>query len=286
MTSLDIDTSIVAELGEGAIWDDATDQLLFVDMITGTVFRTGFGTNRSGSSRHVLGGFVGAVLSTDGPGIVTVAFAGLEHVLPDEITPLATILDDSEQRLNDAASDSRGRVWVGSTFMDNRSGGGALHVWSPQDGARTVATGLTLPNGIGFSPGDDVMYLADSDEKRVLSAPFDIATGTIGSLETLFTVDDGVPDGLCVDADGSLWVAIWDGARVEHRAPDGSLISIIALPVSRPTSCATVPGVGLAITTARFGLEDADLAAQKSAGNLIIVPGVGSALPTARVALR
>lgn len=286
MAHLDIETRVDAELGEGALWDDATGDLLSVDMITGTVFRTGLGRGRSGSIRQTLGGYVGAVLLTDGPGIVTVTFTGLEHVLADRTTSIAKILDDSERRLNDAASDLRGRVWVGSTFIDNRTGGGALHVWSARDGVRTVASGLTLPNGIGFSPQNDIIYVADSNQGCVLSAPFDVDTGDIGLLESLFAIDEGVPDGLCVDADGSLWVAIWDGARVEHRAPDGSLVEAIALPVARPTSCAPVPGLGLAITTARFGLEDSDLAAQESAGSLIVVPGIGTALPTSRVALR
>lgn len=286
MIHFEIDTRVDAELGEGALWDDATGDLLSVDMITGTVFRTGLGIGRSGSIRQTLGGYVGAVLLTDGPGIVTVTLTGLEHVIAGGSTSIATILDDSERRLNDAASDSRGRVWVGSTFIDTRAGGGALHVWSAEGGVRTVASDLTLPNGIGFSPQDDIIYLADSNQGCVLSAPLDIDTGDIGLLEPLFAVDEGVPDGLCVDADGSLWVAIWDGARVEHRAPDGSLVDTIALPVARPTSCAPVPNLGLAITTARFGLEDAVLAAQESAGNLIIVPGIGTALPTSRVALR
>jgi sugar lactone lactonase YvrE len=281
--AIDIDIRVDAELGEGALWDEEASELLTIDMISGAVNRTAFGAEQPESRRQIVGDYVGAVLLADRPGFVAITVSGLELVGPEETTALGTVLTDTALRLNDAACDSRGRVWVGSTHVEVRPGLGGLHVWSTEHGATVAAEGLTLPNGIGWSPDDDTLYLADSGRSVVLSAAFDADSGRIGPLSELFTVDGGEPDGLCVAADGTLWVAIWDGGRVEHRSPDGRLIESLPVPVSRPTSCALLPGIGLAITTARFGLDADELATQPAAGHLLVARGDGAGLPVARV---
>jgi sugar lactone lactonase YvrE len=280
---IDIDPRVESELGEGAIWDEETGELLTIDMIAGSVDRTSFGAERPESRRRIVGDYVGAVLLADAPGFVAVTRAGLELVAPEESTPLGTVLTDTALRLNDAAEGIAGRVWVGSTHVEVRPGLGGLHVWSAEHGAAVAAEGLTLPNGIGWSPADDIIYVADSARSVVLHAAFDRDSGRIGPLGELFTVDGGEPDGLCVAADGTLWVAIWDGGRVEHRSPDGRLIESVPVPVSRPTSCALLPGIGLAITTARLGLTPEALAAEPAAGHLLIARGDGAGLSIARV---
>jgi sugar lactone lactonase YvrE len=280
---IDIDTRVEAVLGEGALWDDEAGELLTIDMISGAVDRTPFRAGLLESRRRIVGDYVGAVLLADSPGFVAVTRVGLELVGPEESTSLGTVLTDPTLRLNDAACDSRGRIWVGSTHVEVLPGLGGLHAWSAEHGTTVAADGLTLPNGIGWSPEDETIYLADSGRSVVLSATFDSDSGRIGPLRELFTVDGGEPDGLCVAADGTLWVAIWDGGRVEHRSPNGRLIESVPVPVSRPTSCALLPGIGLAITTARLGLDAQELATQPAAGHLLVVRGDGAGLPVARV---
>ncbi|WP_167131166.1 SMP-30/gluconolactonase/LRE family protein [Paramicrobacterium chengjingii] len=280
---IDVDERIAAELGEGPIWNADTNELLTVDMISGTVTYTSFASRTAASTQQTVSDYVGAVLPVDVPGVVVVTRAELMLAAANGTKTLAQVITDSATRLNDAACDARGRVWVGSTHVDVHAGEGNLHVWSPDGPAAIAASGLTLPNGIGWSPQNDTIYVADSGQSSVLRGAFDLESGRLGPLTTLFAVDNGEPDGLCVDADGSLWVAIWDGHRVEHRAPNGSLLDTVNLPVTRPTSCALIPGVGLAITTARFGLSAKTLSEEGAAGHLLIAHGEGNSLPTARV---
>ncbi|MCW4457677.1 SMP-30/gluconolactonase/LRE family protein [Microbacterium sp. MPKO10] len=280
---IEVDKRIAAELGEGPIWDAATNELLTVDMISGTVAHTSFAFPAAASSQQTVSDYVGAVLPADVPGVVVVTRADLKLASTNGTKTLVRVIEDTEKRLNDAACDARGRVWVGSTHVDVREGEGSLHVWEPGGPPAIAASTLTLPNGIGWSPQNDVIYVADSGQSSVLRGTFDLESGHIGRLTTLFTVDRGEPDGLCVDADGSLWIAIWDGHRVEHRAPDGELLDTVDLPVTRPTSCALIPGIGLAITTARFGLNSETLSEENAAGHLLIARSEGNSLPTARV---
>lgn len=283
MTEVRVLEGLDSQLGEGALWDGRRQQLISIDMVTGSLILNRLGAERVEAESLVVGDYIGAAFLTDSDAIGIVTMHGLALVGSDGVLPLVEIVSDRSLRLNDAACDSRGRVWVGSTDLETKPGRGALHVWPGAGDPITVASGLTLPNGIGWSPGDDVLYLADSGQGVLLRASFDAATGRIGELTPLFRVDQGEPDGLCVDDDGTIWLAIWDGSRVEHIAPDGRLIETISVPAARPTSCANVPHVGLVITTARFGLSNDDLAMQTGAGKLLLAEAGGAGVPAGRV---
>jgi sugar lactone lactonase YvrE len=143
-----------------------------------------------------------------------------------------------------------------------------------------MLTGLTISNGIGWSPDGTTMYLADSGTGDISAFDFDQATGALGRRRTVVhvTTPNAVPDGLTVDHRGNLWVALWDGGALVQYRPDGLLLATVPLPVDRPTSCAfgDPGGETLFITTAREGLEDAALARQPDAGRLLRLdsPGV------------
>jgi sugar lactone lactonase YvrE len=222
------------------------------------------------------GQYVGAAMPAAGGEIAVVTMSGLAVVDGDALSPVVTVLERSSERLNDAAVDAAGRVWVDSTSLNGRPGAGALFSWAPEEGVRVHRTGMTLPNGIGWSRSGDVMYIADSGVSTMYRASFDPADGAIGELEPLYQVDDGEPDGLCVDEDDSLWVAVWNGSRIEHRSPDGELLQSIPMPVRRPTSCAAVPGRGLAITSAQYGLIDPE----PEAGCLFLLPAELRGVPS------
>ncbi len=123
------------------------------------------------------------------------------------------------------------------------------------------------------------MYLADSGTGCVDAFRFDPATGALSSRRTLVRVEQPgmVPDGLTVDADGGIWIALWGGFAVRRYGPDGALLAEIALPVERPTSCA-FGGPGLAtlfVTSARADLDDRARERQADAGRLISIDGLG-----------
>jgi L-arabinonolactonase len=146
-----------------------------------------------------------------------------------------------------------------------------------------MADGIWLTNTVAFSPDDRVLYVGDSHVKTIFRYDFDLAAGTIANRRPFATVDRGIPDGSCVDADGCLWNAQFDAGQVVRYTPDGRVDRTIALPVTRPTSC-TFGGDDLAtlyVTTARFRLSDAEQAAQPHAGGLLALDVGVRGLPEA-----
>ena len=181
--------------------------------------------------------------------------------------------------MNDGACDPQGRFWAGTMAYDESPGAGALYRLELDGSCTTVLTGLTIANGIGWSPDARTMYLNDSGTGRVETFSFDGASGAISDRRTLVESDRPgvVPDGLTVDAEGGIWVAWWGGGAVNRYAPDGTLVASIELPVERPTSCAFGgPEVAtLFVTTARDGLDEAALMRQPDAGRVFSIEGLG-----------
>jgi sugar lactone lactonase YvrE len=182
--------------------------------------------------------------------------------------------------MNDAKCDPAGRFWAGSTALDFETGRGALHVLRPDWSTDVVWDGFALPNGMGWSPDSHAFYLADSVAHAIYAFDFDVASGTPSAQRTLieFTEADGMPDGLCVDTDGCLWVAMWGGARVLRISPAGDVLGSIAMPVRQPSSCAFA-GDLLCVTSARDGLR---VSGESLDGSVFRVAGTGSSgLPQA-----
>ena len=123
---------------------------------------------------------------------------------------------------------------------DESPGAGALYRLELDGSCTTVLTGLTISNGIGWSPDASTMYLSDSGTGCVDAFRFDGSTGAISDRRTVVRIDQPgmAPDGLTVDEEGGIWVALWNGGAVNRYAADGSLLATVQLPVERPTSCA------------------------------------------------
>jgi sugar lactone lactonase YvrE len=182
----------------------------------------------------------------------------------------------ADVRFNDGACDRLGRFWAGTVAHDVRPGAGALYRLDPDGTITTVLEGVTESNGLGWSPDGDIFYYIDSGERepRVRAFDYDLETGRIGwDPRDLIPFPPGpaVPDGLVVDAEGCLWVAIWGGGEVRRYAPTGGLLATFPVPVSRPT-CPGFGGPGLAdlyLTTAWEGMDDQQRAAEPLAGHLL-----------------
>ncbi|HEX4777128.1 MAG TPA: SMP-30/gluconolactonase/LRE family protein [Acidimicrobiia bacterium] len=158
---------------------------------------------------------------------------------------LARFPHAADLRANDGACDPSGRLWVGTTAVDHRADAGALYRLD-QDGLTSILDGLTIANGIGWSPDGSSMYYVDTPTERVDVYPYD---GGLGARATFAEVD-GHPDGLTVDDEGFVWVAFYGGSRVERRAPDGSLDRVVPVPTENVTSCC-FGGTTLYITSGR-----------------------------------
>lgn len=266
-----------AEVGEGPLWDERAGRLLWVDIPAGTLHRSHPATGSDVALQ--TGAMLGAVaLRTGGDGWAAAVQDGFALIAADgAATPTHSVCAAPDRRMNDAKVDPAGRFWGGSTAMDPVAGAGELHCWAG-DRATTVWSGLALPNGLGWSPDGSRFYLADSVDGVVWAASFDVASGALGARRELLRVEaaEGLPDGLCVDLDGCIWLALWGGRQVRRLAPDGRLLAVVDVPVSQPSSCALAPDGTLFVTSARAGLDAATLAREPHAGSVFALDaGVG-----------
>ncbi len=244
-----------AETGEGPVWDARTGELVWVDIPAGLLHRSDVSTGADTAT--AAGMMLGAVAvataggwaaaAEDGFGLINAAgrFDLLDRVLPEPGT-----------RMNDAACDSHGRMWAGSLGVGVASGAGLLHCWERGQRSRVVLRGLTLPNGIAWSLTGQQMYLADSSAGVVYEFGFDPDDGRLGPRRVLIEIPpaEGLPDGLCADADGCLWLAVWGGWQVRKYDPQGRLLATVSFPVAQPSACAFGPDTTLYVTSAWEGL--------------------------------
>jgi sugar lactone lactonase YvrE len=260
-------------LGEGARWDARRGELLVVDILAGRVYR-GRVADDGGLSlvrAYQLPGTVGAVAPVqDDQGWVLAAGRGFAYLSPDgSLRPLAEVAP-AGTRMNDAACDPQGRFWAGTLADDHHAGGGALYRLDANGHTEVMLDGLTISNGLGWSPDGATMYLVDTGPRVVHAFTFDAEGGTISDGRVLTTVAEevGGPDGMTVDADGDLWVAIYGGGRVHRYAPDGELRQVLLVPAKQSTSCAFAgPGLHrLYVTTATEAWSDEQRRAAPTAG--------------------
>jgi sugar lactone lactonase YvrE len=259
-------------LGEGARWDARRGELLRVDIMAGRVYRDRVDDDGAllPVRTYQVPGTVGAIAPVqDDDGWLLAAGRGFVHLSPDGgLQPVAEEVAPAGTRMNDAACDPQGRFWAGTKA--DAVGSAALYRLDGSGHAEQVLDGLTISNGLGWSLDGATMYLADSGPRVIHAFTFDAERGTITDGRVLIQVPQevGAPDGLTVDADGDLWVAIWGGGRVHRYAPDGVLRQTLSIPAKETTSCAFAgPGLHrLYVTTATEDWSDERRRAEPTAG--------------------
>ena len=260
-----------AEVGEGPIWDPGTETLIWVDITGSAVHRFDPATGQDQCMD--VGIDVGAVAVRASGGLVLAAADGFRALEADgSQTVLAEVeADDPGMRMNDGKCDRHGRFWAGTMAYDEAApaGLGKLYRLDPDLSVHTMVGGVSISNGIDWSPDDRVMYFIDSPTRRVDVFDYDRDDGAISNRRTLIQVDSsiGFPDGMTVDANGDLWVAVWGGSRVMHYAPDGSERGMVRFPVSQTSSCAFggADRRDLYVTSAARGISEE---AEPEAGSL------------------
>lgn len=269
-----------SELGERPVWDARTGTVVWVDILTGTVHRSAPPTEgRPGpwaDTTVQVGAVVGAVALREGGGLVAAAdsaFLMLDARGRPDADPVVVDLPPG-QRVNDAACDPAGRLLAGTTSVSGAPGGGVLWSLTADRRHATLLEGVTESNGLDWSGDGAVLYYVDSGEPVVRRYAYDVADGRLGPRLADLAVlgpDEGVPDGLVVDSEGAVWVALWQGGAVHRYAPDGSLLGRVDLPVDQPTCpCFAGPRLDLlVVTTAWEGLAPGARAAQPLAGSLL-----------------
>jgi sugar lactone lactonase YvrE len=266
---------VAAVLGEGPYWRPEDEALLWVDAARGLLHMTRV---QLGETITIELDTVSAAFPAVGGGLVT---AGGHRLMLRAIRPgegwagriIAEAPARDGVRFNDASVDPAGRVWVGSMDIKEKEPLGTLYRLDSGGTLTPVVKGATVSNGIGWSPDGTRMYYNDSPMRRIDMFDYDQATGEAyqGRMFADLSGADGVPDGLTVDADGYVWVAMFAGGALRRFTPAGHQDAVIPLPVSQPTSCA-FGGPGMAdlfVTTAYRDLSEAQRAAEPLAGRLL-----------------
>lgn len=274
--------------GEGPTWDAARQELLWVDIERGQVRRATVAPDGVLAEVAVSRGgrTVGMVVPAARGGWLLGADGGFTHLAVDgTATVLVELAGEGGDapdgtRLNDGAVDPAGRFFGGTMGFDERPGAGSLYRVDLDGAVHTVLTGLTVSNGIEWSPDGRTVYLADSGVATVRAWDYDPDTAAMTGERVVLDLSDddaGAPDGLTVDDEGCLWVAVWGGGQVRRYSPTGELLARVDVPASQTSSCcfAGPDRDLLVISTSTQGLDDTARAAQPHAGRLFTArPGV------------
>jgi len=267
-----------AEVGEGPIF--LGDSLLWVDIPFGKIHETNLITLQTETT--TLDTRVGAVAPFEaGENLAIACKEGFGIFADGKLDIRDPFLGDSNYRMNDAKCDVRGRFWGGSCQMEFEVGKGKLHRWEGGKQNKVMTEGLSLPNGIGWNYENTLMYLADSMAKKVYVSDFDLSDDFVPSFRELISIDLGVPDGLAVDMDGCIWLAVWGGSRVSKISPQGKILKEYHFPVAQPSSCAFGSDGTLYVTSARAGISEAELLNQPLAGSLFTLSTSTTGVPVA-----
>ncbi|MEV0390613.1 SMP-30/gluconolactonase/LRE family protein [Nonomuraea sp. NPDC050643] len=225
-----------ARLGEGARWDPSTGTLLWVDIPAGVVHRL----DPADDTQETVdvGQPVGVAVPRE-PGGLALAlrdgFAVLEEGAPVVIAPV-TAAEGPGNRMNDGACDSAGRFFAGTKAEDDTPGAGNLYRLDPGRAWERVVGGVTISNGLGWSPDERLLYYVDTPAGQVDVFDYDPATGDLANRRGVAELPQ--PDGLTVDAEGHVWVALWGGGAVVRLRPDGGHALTVRVPATNVTSCA------------------------------------------------
>lgn len=275
----------VHQLGEGPAWDDAARRLLWVDVAAGTVYIGRLDDDRVvEDARLEFGDTVGAVVPSSDGGLLVAGARTLHRVSPaGAVTAICDVIAaEVNSRLNDGACDPAGRFLAGTLCLGGPPGEEILCQLRADD-LSTIDDDLSLSNGLGWSPDGHHLYSVDSTPGTVWTRPYDPLTGRTGERRVLFRVPDGEPDGLCVDVDGHLWIAVWGAAEVRRYTLAGEIVAKIMLPAPHVTSVAFVGPERrtLLITTAREGLSTEQLERHPLSGRLFLSKVDVTGVPTA-----
>jgi sugar lactone lactonase YvrE len=273
---MDVLTMQRSVLGESPLWHRAEGVFYWVDIVGNEVLRH----DSHAESNEVVytGEKVTALSELEGGGLVMVSSRGLFTWRDGEIDMLASLSFSTEVRTNDGKCDPFGRVWFGTMDLEARRPLGELFVYDGRD-VRLVQDQVILSNGLGWNPQTDTQYYVDTTRRLLYRYDYDAETGAIANRRILvdMTGSTGVPDGLAVDIDGNIWVAMWDGWCIDVFDSNGQHLHKESLGVQRPTSVAFGgPGLSqLYVTTATEGLDAAELEERPHDGKLLRVdPGI------------
>lgn len=249
--------------GEGPVWSESWGGLRFVDLEAGDVLS--LLTDGRVQRRHV-GPIAAALRPRCGGGAVIAGERGFirEHV-DGSLQPMGDLWTSPRIRMNDGGCDPLGRFYCGTMAYDKGRGAGTLYRLDADWAAWPVLTGVTVSNGLSWSPDGSLAYYNDTPTRRISVFDWDPEAGL--SNRRTFVDVHARADGLTVDAEGAVWTAIWDGSAVRRYLPNSRLDAVIDVPVRHVTAC-TFGGPDLDRLYITTSQEQTDLREDRLAGAL------------------
>jgi sugar lactone lactonase YvrE len=227
-------------LGEGPLWHPQEKVLYWIDLALNTLHRLQPETEayQTWQLPDQVGAIVprasGGLIATLGNKVVALTLPALQITTLAEITPW-----HADTVMNDGKCDRRGRFWFGIAHWDTENPQGGLYRLDPNGQLTQMERGITISNGLGFSPDNKKFYYTDGLRYCVYQYDFKLATGVIKNRKVFLQFEESQcqPDGLTVDSEGYIWQAVWNSGKIFRYAPNSELDQIINMPVTRPTSC-------------------------------------------------
>ncbi len=264
-------------IGEGPLWVVGEQRLYWLDLGAAAIWRLDPASGRNERVNAKLEGYVGGMVERASGGFVIVDHRGAYHFdhRTGALSRLGELAAAPDTVFNDVKCDRNGNLWTGTKHLGETDGIGSLYRLNRDLSTDTIDTGLVCANGPAFSPDGRYAYFTDSPAFAIYRYAIDTRGGAVGPREIFArtTKDEGEPDGMTVDAEGCLWVALWGGWRIRRYTPDGKVERDVMLPIPQPTA----PAFGgpdmktMFVTSARRGLDGAALAAAPLSGSVFAV---------------
>ena len=263
-----------AILGEGSLWHPTEKKLYWINIEKGELHIYDPATKKD--QHFNLGARVGTVVPVKSGGALVALQTGIHFI--DTKTGKLTLLNNplpDNIRFNDGKCDPAGRFWVGSMGLNFKKGAASLYRFDTDKSIHTMVKDVTCSNGIVWSSDKKTMYYTDTPTGNVDAFDYDETTGNISNRRTVVKVPEGYPDGMTIDSEDKLWVALYGGYGVAKFDPlTGKLLSKVNVPAPNVTSCAF--GCDdlktLYITTATENMKKEDLEKYPQAGGVFSIP--------------
>jgi len=253
------------KLGESPFYDSEMKRFSWVDILDGKLYisyESGINKSDIKAESSDMGQHIGAAIPMQGKdGFIIAGYDGLYTFESGKKSLLKSMKDEFKyyQRCNDAKQDPKGRLYFGSSVDNSYDIKPHGNLYMFDEGNVTILERNTgISNGMAWNSACDKFYFSDSEFNAVFRYDYDISTGLITNREEFFSVTDKCPDGMCIDKNDNLWVAVWGGRRVEcHDGSTGELIAVIEVDAQNVTSCCFYGANmdSLFITTAGDGLN-------------------------------
>jgi len=277
-----------AILGEGPVWDEIEQVLYWVDIMSGRLFV--YSPSDKKNTAYAIGEHLGAISLRKEGGLVAAMKTGFVFI--DLNTGDITKIDNPEShipgnRFNDGKCGPGGRFWAGTMSYDQTEGAGSLYCLNTDLSIDLKLKEITISNGLAWNQNKNKFYFIDTPTGEIGSFDYDLASGRILNRSVLRNIDksEGYPDGMTIDREDNLWVALYGGAKVIRIEPsNGNTVFEIHLPVPKVTSC-TFGGSQLDelyITTCRENMSDEEIKNYPLSGSLFIAEVPFKGLPAYR----